>query len=61
MQQMILNDGGKGTYKEETPGMLGIWGALIKVGLSPALRSGKRLGSSPMEQQTSRFRQYMLD
>ena len=34
VQQMILNDGGKGTYKEETPDMLGIWGALIKVGLS---------------------------
>ena len=32
VQQMIVKDGGKGTFKEATPGMLGIWGALIKVG-----------------------------
>ena len=33
VQQMIVKDGGKGTFKEVTPGMLGIWGALVKVRL----------------------------
>eukprot|EP00798_Chlamydomonas_sp_ICE-L_P016730 gene16730-22999_t len=30
VQQMIVNDGGKGEYKESTPAMLGIWNTLLK-------------------------------
>mmetsp|Transcript_14638 Transcript_14638/g.42847 ORF Transcript_14638/g.42847 Transcript_14638/m.42847 type:complete len:288 (-) Transcript_14638:1205-2068(-) len=30
VQQMIVNDGGKGTYTESTPPMLGIWNTLLK-------------------------------
>jgi len=29
IQKMIQNDGGKGTFKEQCPAMLGIWGALL--------------------------------
>lgn len=30
VQQMIINDGGKGDYQELTPAMLGIWNTLLK-------------------------------
>ena len=32
MQQMIINDSGKGKYKEVTPPMLGIWDTVLAVG-----------------------------
>ncbi len=36
MQQMIINDGGKGEYTEDTSPMLGIWDSVLAVGsLSP--------------------------
>ena len=35
VQQMIVNDGGKGEFEESTPPMLGIWETLLAVGLSP--------------------------
>ena len=34
VQQMIMNDGGKGEFDESTPPMLGIWETLLAVGLS---------------------------
>lgn len=43
VQQMIMNDGGKGEFEERTPPMLGIWETLLAVGLSqiPAKLSAK--------------------
>jgi NitT/TauT family transport system substrate-binding protein len=34
VQQMIVNDGGKGDFKESVPPMLGIWNTLLKVCVS---------------------------
>ena len=34
MQQLIARDGGKGDFKEVTPGMLGIFNVLLKVNAS---------------------------
>jgi len=37
VQQMIMNDGGKGDYTEVTPPMLGIWETVLAVGSCPLL------------------------